>query len=264
MGLVRNAFVGLVALAACSSSAQAGIFSGLLDGTYTYSRTKAKGFAIDSDQYTFHGALTYTFDNPGFGIQVEGSDDFYFAIKHNLAHLWSAGGSAFWRDDKGAIGITGSYFSVDAPAAPLFSGKKSIESGGFFGEWYALHSLTLEVRGGATSGPVGLASEFISGGFIWYESPDLALHSEVNFTAFTSGKDWADYNANIEYMPLHSVPMGIYLGYDHAIIAATGYSSTFYAGLKWHFGPGRSLIDYERTGSIEWTGNDIPGGNLKF
>jgi hypothetical protein len=264
MGLFRHAFLAALALGAGTSAAEAGIFSGLLDGTYTYSLTRAQKLKIDSDQYMFHGALTYTFDNPGFGIQVEGADDFYFGIRHNLAHLWSSGGSAFWRDDKGTIGITGSYFSVDAPAAPLFAGKKSIESGGFFGEWYALHDLTLQVRGGAMSGPVGLANEFVSGGFIWYESPDLALHSEVNFTAFTSGKDWADYNANVEFMPLHSIPVGIYAGYDHTIIAATGYSSTFYAGLKWHFGQGRTLIDYERTGSIEWNGNDIPGGNIRF
>ena len=95
-------------------------FSGLLDGSYDYSRVPS-GKSVDSDQYTVHGSLLYTLDNPGLNFQLEGGDDFYFAIKHNDAHLWNAGGSLFWRDNKGTIGISGSYFSVDAPALPLFA-----------------------------------------------------------------------------------------------------------------------------------------------
>lgn len=238
-------------------------FSGLIDGNFTYSRDRV-GSNIDTDQYTVHGALTYTFDNPGFGVQVEGQDNFYFGIKHNDAHLWSSGGSVFFRDDKGTVGLSGSYFSVDDKAAPFFPGKQSIESYGFFGEYYPFRSLTLMIKGGGTSGPVGLASYFGGGGLTYYESPDIAFHAEINFTSFTSGNDWTDYNASIDYLPFNSIPMSISAGYDHAIVAGVGYTSSVFAALKFHFGQGRALVDYDRTGPVQYTGNATPGSNLRF
>src|SRR5262249_53896645 len=130
----------LASPAGASTATDPSGFDFLLDGSYAYSRVpsvRTQGLkAIDSDQYTFRAAGTYTFDNPGFGVQLEASDDFYFGVRYNLAHLWNAGGSVFWRDSKGAIGLSGSYFSVDAPAQPLFPGKISIENFGAFGEWY--------------------------------------------------------------------------------------------------------------------------------
>jgi hypothetical protein len=222
------------------------------------------GSSIDTDQYTGHGALLYTFDNPGFGIQVDGQDNFYYGIKHNDAHLWSAGGSIFFRDNKGTIGLSGSYFSADAPAAPFFPGKKSIESYGAFGEWYPFHNLTFQAKFGGTSGPVGLASVYGGGGVTFYDGPDLSVHAELNFTSFTSGNDWTDYNAGIEYLPFNSVPVSFSLGYDHAIVAGVGYTSSFFAGLKYHFGEGQVLANYDRTGPIQYSGNATPGSNLKF
>jgi hypothetical protein len=238
-------------------------FSGLLDGNFTYSNDRI-GPKIDTNQYTGHGALTYTFDNPGFGVQVDAQDNYYFGIKHNEANLWSAGGSVFFRDNKGTIGLSGSYFSVDAPASPFFTGKKSIESYGAFGEWYPFHNLTLQLKGGGTSGPVGTASVFGGAGLTFYDGPDLSVHTEINFTSFTSGNDWTDYNAGIEYMPFHSLPMSFTLGYDHALVAGVGYTSSFFAGMKFHFGEGRALADYDRTGPIQYSGNATPGSNLKF
>ena len=143
-------------------------FSGILDGNYTYSNDRV-GIPVDSNQYTVRGTLTYTFDNPGFGFQVEGQDNFYFGPKYDLAHLWSAGGSLFFRDDKGTIGLSGSYFSVDDVALPLFTGKTSVESYGFFGEYYPFRVLTLQVKGGGTTGPIGLTSYYGGGGCTYYD-----------------------------------------------------------------------------------------------
>jgi hypothetical protein len=238
-------------------------FSGLVDGNFTYARDRV-GSAIDTDQYSAHGVLLYTFDNPGFGVQVEGQDNFYFGIKHNVANLWSSGGSVFFRDDKGTIGLSGSYFSVDAPAAPLFSGKKSVESFGFFGEYYPFHNLTLEMKGGGTSGPVGLESFFGGGGLTWYDYPDLAVHTEVNYTQFSSARDWTDVSASIEYLPFHALPVSVAFGYDHTIVGGVGYSSAFFANLKFHFGQGRVLSDFDRTGPVQYTGNATPGANIRF
>lgn len=246
-----------------ASSVAADEFSGLLDGSFAYSNDRV-GPAIDTDQYTVRGSLLYTADNPGFGFQLDGQDSFYYGLRHNDAHLWSAGGSVFWRDAKGTVGVSGSYFSSDAPAAPFFAGKTSIESYGAFGEYYPFKNLTLQLKGGGTSGPAGLASYFAGGGIVFYDGPDLAVHANFNFTSFTSGQDWSDYDVGAEYLPFNSVPVSITVGYDHAIVAGVGYTSTIYAGLKYHFGSGRVLSDYHRTGPAEYTGVSTPGGNLKF
>lgn len=239
-------------------------FSGLIDGGFAYTRVPVLKLQVDADHYNFKGSLLYTFDNPGFGIQLDAQDDIYFAIKHNEANLWSAGGSVFWRDNKGTIGLTGSYFAVDAPATPLFSGKKSIENYGFFGEYYVLKTLTLQFKGGGTTGGVGYASLYAGGGLNWYEEPWLVFHLGMNFTSYTSAHDWTNVNSSIEYLPFYSLPVSLYAGYDYANVSSSRYASTFFAGLKFHFGPGTTLADYDRTGPLQWTGNSTPGANLKF
>jgi hypothetical protein len=239
-------------------------FSGLLDGNFTYSNDRV-GPAVDTDQYTVHGALAYTFDDPGFGVQLDAQDNFYFGTKYDLAHLWTAGGSVFFRDNKGTIGLSGSYFSVDAPAAPIFIGKESVESTGFFGEYYPSRNLTLEMKGGKTWGPLGLASYYGGAGLTYYEAPDLAFHVEGNFTSFTAANNWTDFNASVEYMPFDSIPMSFSAGYDHTLVSGfTGNASTFFAGIKYHFGAGHVLGEYDRTGPVQYTGKPTPGANLKF
>lgn len=264
----------LSAFALCSAPAFAtedlSGLSGYLDGNYTYSNDRV-GPAVDSNQYTVRGALTYTFDNPGFGFQIDGQDNFYFGPKYDLAHLWSAGGSLFFRDDKGTIGLSGSYFSVDDVALPLFTGKTSIESYGFFGEYYPFRTLTLQIKGGGTTGPVGLTSYYGGGGLTYYDGPDLSAHIEANVTSFQGHGTWTDFNASLEYLPFHSIPMSFYAGYDHAIVAGLGGTATsgtgtsaLFAGIRYHFGAGHVLADYDRTGPVQYTGNATPGANLKF
>jgi len=260
----------LLAALGLAAPAEAGDLSGLFDSSFAYTRVPASGAqglpALDTDQYTFKLAGLYTFDNPGFAVQLEGQDDFHYGIKFNLAHLWNAGGSVFWRDNKGTIGLSASYFAVDAPALPLFPGKTSIESYGAFGEYYIFDNLTLQAKGGGTTGGVGAASVYGSGGLTWYDAPDLALHLSATFTSYTSANNWTNVDASVEYLPFRSIPVSLYLGYDFVNISGLGYTkaNTFFGGLKLHLGEGSALVDYERTGPVEWTGNSTPGANLKF
>ncbi|MBV8978112.1 MAG: hypothetical protein JOZ13_12120 [Alphaproteobacteria bacterium] len=240
-------------------------FSGLLSGGFIYARTRAGSDVADSDQYVGQGSLLYTFDNPGFAAQIDVTDDNYFGTRHELAHIWSAGGSLFWRDSKGTIGLSGSYFAVDAAADPLFSGKKSLESYGAFGEYYVSNNFTLQARGGGTEGGgVGLQAWYGSGGLTWYDTPDLAAHVEASYTSYSSGKNWTGIEGVFEYLPFRSLPANIYIGYDYANISHGGDSAAIFLGLTWHFSAGRTLVDYERSGPIQWTGDDKPGANLKF
>lgn len=255
--------------AAASAAPDVTGFSGLVDGGFIYTRVRADGAVLDSDQYVGQGDLLYTFDNPGMAVQLDISDDFYDAVKFQMAHIWSAGGSAFWRDDKGTIGFSGSYFATDAPAEPLFSGKKSVESYGVFGEYYIFKTLTLQARGGGTEGGgVGLQSYYGAAGLTWYDDPDLAVHAEYNYTTYSSGHNWTGIEGDVEYLPFHSAPVSLYVGYDYANISKAnnsgGDSAALYFGLKLHLGSGLTLRDYQRTGPIEWTGDSRPGANLKF
>jgi hypothetical protein len=266
MLLARTAGFVLAAMTVSSVAASANPwdnFSGLLDGGYAYSRIPLKQ-AVDSDQYTVQGSLLYTIDSPGLNVQIDGGSNFYFAVPHSDAHLWNAGGSLFWRDNKGTFGVSGSYFSVDAQALPLFLEKKSIASFGLFGEYYAFQNLSFQIRGGGTTGPIGSSSGYGGGGLTFYESPDFALHAEANFTSFTSGHDWTNVRAEIEYLPFNYVPVGLYAGYDHTTVSAGNHASTLFAGLKVHFGQGRVLSTYNRTGPAEWTGIGSPGANVRF
>lgn len=267
--MAKGWFLGL-ALLALACPAEAGQVSGLLVGDFAYLRVPSapdQGLtSIDSDQYTFKLAGLYTFDNPGFGIQLDVQDDFYFGTKFSLSHLWSAGGSVFFRDNKGTIGVSGSYSSVDGAAQPLFRGKTSVESFGLFGEYYPFRSLTLQAKFGGTTGAVGTASAYGGAGLTWYDSPDLAFHLEGNFTSYTRANNWSNVNASLEYLPFQSLPVSVYAGYDYLNMSGLGYTSasTFFTGLKFHFGQGRVLSDYDRTGPTQWNGNSQPGANVKF
>ncbi|HWA91723.1 MAG TPA: hypothetical protein VG889_16920 [Rhizomicrobium sp.] len=272
MSKVMFRLLPLAAMLACAAPASAGDFSALFDTGFTYTRVPSAPKqllpALDTDQYTFKLAGLYTFDNPGFAVQLEGMDDFHYGTKFNLAHLWNAGGDFFFRDNKGTVGLSISYFGVDAPALPLFPTKTSLESYGAFGEWYVFDNLTLQAKGGATTGS-GVSrgdSVYGSGGFTFYDSPDVALHMDVGYTSYKSANNWVDIDTSIEYLPFNSVPVSLYLGYDFVNISGLGYAkaSTFFGGFKVHFGQGETLRDYQRTGPIEWTGNSTPGANLKF
>jgi hypothetical protein len=125
-------------------------------------------------------------------------------------------------------------------------------------------NLTLQIKGGGTTGPKGSTSLYGGGGLTFYESHDFSLHTEVNFTSFTSGHNWTDVRAQVEYLPFNAVPVSLYAGYDYTAVSGGDYASTFLAGLKFHFGQGRALSTYNRIGPVEWTGIGSPGGNVKF
>ncbi len=237
--------------------------SALLDGGFAYNDTHT-GADQHADQYSMRGSALFSFDNPGLGLQLDGANDWYADPTNGTSHLWSGGADAFWRDGKGTIGLSASYFRVDQPAFPFFRIARAIESYGFFGEYYASSDLTVQIKGGGTTGATGAASLYGGGGLTYYDSPDLAFHTEMNFNAYTSGRDWTSIDSNVEYLPFGSFPLSLYAGYDWTNFSAAGYASTFFAGVKLRFGADRTLVGYHRSGPVEWTGNATPGANLKF
>ena len=130
-------------------------------------------------------------------------------------------------------------------------GKESIESFGFFGEYYPFRSLTLMMKGGGTSGPVGTSSYYGGAGFTYYDGPDLAFHVEGNFTSFTGDSNWTDFNASVEYMPFDSIPLSFSAGDDHALISGfTGTTNSVFAGIKYHFERTAKALILARTAAV--------------
>jgi len=234
--------------------------SGLLNGGYAYDNLNGRGHA---DQYSAQGSGLFTFGNPGFAVQLDGGND-WISDADRTDHLWSIGTDAFWRDRKGTVGLSVSYAASDGPAQPFFATRASSESFGLFGEYYALNNLTLQIKGGGATGGAESSSYFAGAGLTFYDSPDLAFHAEVTTSYYVAGRDWTNADSSLEYLPFGSVPLSFYAGYDWANISGAGYVSTVFAGFKVHFGPGRSLVDYQRSGPVEWTGQASPGARLRL
>jgi hypothetical protein len=257
------ATLSIIAMLACTTAAAASDdFSGLLESGYAYDEANSK-IGKHADQYDARGAVLFTLDNPGFAIQLDAATS---GIAHagTSSRLWSAGGDLFWRDDKGTFGISGSYSTLSDPAFPVFSVHKDVENYGLFGEYYVTDNLTLQIRGGGIAGNHDETAYTGGGGLTFYDSPDLAFHSEINFTAFKAGSDWTDIDTSLEYLPFRSFPLGFYAGYDWSNVTHEGYVSTIFAGLRLHLAPGGSLADFQRTGPIDWTGAATDGAKLKF
>jgi hypothetical protein len=256
----RTALAAALALA-CSPAAAQHDFTGLLDGGYAY-RTRSGGGSGSANEASVHGAGLFTLDNPGFAVQLEGGDDF-LELHGRQQQMWSAGGDIFWRDGKGTFGVSGLYSQIGGPAPPWFGQKTSSETGGIFGEYYVFEDLTLQIKGGGSTGSAESSAYFGGGGFTFYDSPDLALHAEGSVSTFTAGRDWTDANASLEYRPFASLPFSVYGGYDWSSFSTMGSVSTVFAGLKIHFGAGRTLLQEQRMGPVEWTGRAAPGAGLR-
>ena len=91
------------------------------------------------------GSVLLAFDNPGFDLQGNFTNDNLSASAHG-GDYWSFGGDVFWRDYAGAIGI-----DVDTHALSNYIKNGSgadFDSFGAFGQWYVAPVATLEFKGG--------------------------------------------------------------------------------------------------------------------
>jgi len=258
------AFLGLTAAAALPATNAWAFhdFSELFDAGYAY-RDIGAATPAHGDQYSVHFAGLFSLDDPGFNVQVNGGDD-WLAEGRRVDQQWTAGANIFWRDRKGTFGISGSFASMDGPALPFFQKKAGTETLGLFGEYYVLKDLTLEIKGGGSTGGIPWASYFGGGGVTFYLLPDLALHSDASMTAFIAGRDWTNVRAEVEYLPYEPVPVSVYAGYDYTIVSTLGHANTFMLGFKVHFGHGQTLVEDQRTGPIEWTADAAPSAGLRF
>jgi hypothetical protein len=261
MNATRTAAAVALTLAASAARAEHD-FSGLFDAQSAY-RTRTGGPSGHGDQYTAGGAILFTLDNPGIAVQADGGET-AIASGKGVEQVRTAGGDLFWRDAKGTFGLSGSYVQSDATSLPYFSEKTALENAGLFGEYYAGRALTLEIKGGVTTGSNRSTGYFGGGGFTYYDYSDLSLHAEGNFSGFRGGRDWSDAEARVEYLPFSALPVSVYGGYDWSHFSHNGSISTVFVGLRVHLGPGKTLEEYDRHGPITWTGRATAGTGLKL
>jgi len=263
--LVSKVSLALLALAV-PSLARGAEFSAVIDATGAYSYTKLANPTpppaqkqVHINQFGGSGAALVTF-NQYFNVQMNAG--YTKLAGTGSSDLFAVAIDAYWRDRKGAIGLSLGYGDVGAPAAPYFSGSKNLEIYGLFGEYYPFDRLTLHWKVGGASGVVG--GGYGGAGIVWYDSPDLALHIDTNFTAFRSGHDWWSLAPTLEFLPFSNFPLTVYAGYDRTWITGGNHLQTVFTGLRYHFGRYSNLVSIDRNGPTQWDGRMTPGGQLKF
>ncbi len=252
----------LLAASTFGAGAQAQIVGDLDAG---FGSTGLSSHAGHVDQWDGTGTALISLGNPGFDLQLDSSDA-HLTRSNAQGTLWDAGASLLWRDWAGSIGATVAHGSFDGATSGLFGIKGDATSYGLFGEWYALDELTLRVKGGDVAGSIG--GGYVSGGAAYYLMPDFAINGYFNYSSFKQGLgQWTSGGTTIEYLPVESLPVSFYVGYDYTMIDHhVDFGNTVLAGLTLHIGSlgqGHALVDYDRTsGTQVWDGALSPGGNL--
>jgi len=194
------------------------------------------------------GSLLLSFANPGFNLQADGSGGVLRAYGES-AELWAGALHGFWRDPKGAIGVSAGYGSMAL-------GGESIRIGtyGAFGEWYARPDLTLRIKGGGlnvkdygqTGGHVGAGAEY-------YIIPRLGISAEGEYASY-SGQHFSSLGASIEFQFWSKLPMTLSTGYQYTQNGGGSNTGTLMVHLRYLFGVSGALVDLDRTGPLAWTG----------
>jgi hypothetical protein len=219
------------------------------------------GVVAHPNAWLAKGSAVFTVTNPGLNIQINAADDADRIPSRGLKDFGSYGGDVYWRDYAGSFGINANAstatdlaaLSNKAAPAPY---SYSVQTYGLFGQWFAEPYLTLEMKGGRFEGKIeGLYGD---GAVVLYPYHDMALSLTADYAdAEHLRKDVRDLVFTVEYLPVHDVPVSLYIGYDFAYANQLPHQqvSVLLVGIKAYIGgEGRtgSLVDYHRNGTTDW------------
>jgi hypothetical protein len=138
--------------------------------------------------------------------------------------------------------------------------------GGFL-EYYLSDALTAGVKAGGVSsngsvgggGFGGAASgtgSYVGGGLIGYILPDVALSGHVLYQNAGGGNSTSFY-AGAEYLFSEQIPVSVSAGYMNTQLSGGGgHANTWFLSLTFYTsGPGTTLRDNHRNGTLGWIGN---------
>ena len=194
-------------------------------------------------------------DLPNLNFQFDASYDHNWADDFS-AEVWNLGGSAFWANNDGRVGInvnyrTETHFGHDT-------------NYGVFGEWY-FGNITGMAKGGWLSGggaANGGNGNYLGAAISGYFIPDLALTGGVEWAQRITGMGCqvcGRTGANVTALEvaaefLFSEDYGVsgFASYSHDQFSSQGddfNDNVWRIGLRWYTGGG-SLIDRHRNGTL--------------
>jgi hypothetical protein len=199
------------------------------------------------------GEALVSFDDPGFGLQFGGAGG-HVDDDDGSANQWNGDGHIFWRDGKGAIGLSSSYGSLNALSLDATAFQY-----GIFGDWFVRRDLSLRFRGGGIG--LKVSGDYATGwyggvGTAYYVYSDLSLAIESNYLKIGDIKITTG-NLDAEYLVSREYPVSVAVGYNYttADFYDNGINSHGWTiHLKYRFGASGSLVDLDRTGVLPWTG----------
>jgi hypothetical protein len=192
---------------------------------------------------------------PNMNFQVDAS---YRTLwdSHFSAIDWNFGGSLFWANDDGRVGVNFNYETVTR--------EGHLTNGGVFGEWY-FGNLTAMGKGGWLSSggtETGGRGNYFGVGVEGYIMPDLGITGGVNWTDVITGVGCQvcgrrDVRATLygimgEFLFSEDYGISGYAGYTYVqnkIFQEDSHDNIWRIGLRWYTGGG-SLESHQRNGNL--------------
>jgi hypothetical protein len=248
--------LAILALAAGPALAQSDMqFAGTVGVGWTDFLLPAK--AAHANEWLANGSAVLTLNNPGFNFQLNGNDNDDQIPSKTSRDFWSYGGDIFWRDYAGSFGINANSSVGSNVGALAVSAKPyDVQTYGIFGQWFAEPDLTMEIKTGRFQGQdEGMYGDWA---VVIYPYHDLALSLTADYAeAQHVREEVRDGVFMLEYLPVHDVPVSLYVGYDYAIESQLPHQqvSVLLVGIKAYLGGGGgggTLVDYQRNGPTNW------------
>jgi len=216
------------------------------------------GQKAPTNDWLASASAVLTIDNPGFNVQANFNNS-AVEMPGQSIDTWSYGGDVFWRDYAGSVGLNASLATdVSTGSATVGSATHDEQNFGWFGQWFVLHDLTLQFKGGIAEGH--MEGEYGDGGVVYYPYQDIALNLTADYAqASHIHEQVRDAIFTVEYLPVRDVPVSLYVGYDYSMVSELPHQqvSVLVVGLKAYLGGGGrngTLVDYQRNNATNWDG----------
>jgi hypothetical protein len=248
--LFRAAGLGALTLLLMSTAASAELrLRGSIDADYNNMNGDND---VDGDLWNVNGNLLFNV-TPQFNIQIGGG---YHSLDGDLigGDAWDVRGAAFWRAERGALGIAVQHGNIDPDGATT---DFDVTAYGAFGEWYASERFTLAAHGGWLDGDLSLDGHYYGGSARFYILPTLSLTGSAGRVHFDDLGHVTDLGVMVEWQVMADKPFTVYGGYTNSDFSGSDFNiDTFTIGLRWRFGEDgpMSLVDGDRTNVVRSTG----------
>jgi len=245
--------LGMALAAAPASAATLTGFAG--DATTSYGKINPKD-ADTVQSWLLGGNVAGPLsDLPNLNFQLGGSYDHNWADQFSQ-EVWNLGGSAFWANNDGRIGINVNYETATRLGHTTNYGA--------FGEWYFGNFTGMAKGGWLSSGGAanGGNGNYLGAALSAYFIPDLAITGGVEWAQNLSGhgnqvlgRTGVNTTAGeiaAEFLFSEDYGFSVFAEYDfhsNKIQHENFNDSAFKMGVRWYAGGG-SLVDHHRNGTL--------------